>query len=1101
MLKYLYKRNTSDLIIHEVYMTRKRSKLKAKTHRTKPAHKTRTIRPRVRKTQKGGSAQSKANWAKVMAALRLTADSGVVRAESLPTLTAVIDDLKKALSKPDITEKVVESIHEDIEGTFSQGAEFPVEGLIRTFSDISKKDTVPCSGLSVKKDTDPCSSITTEDLHILSQSLCHVQSNFDEQLTKLFEDQLTQGNLTPKQPERRLYTLFYQIMTEEDLKVMIEHLVPGYDPTHPTKLTEAFRTKRFAELVHSYKYKIFAGIATKQAMTDAVLHYSSPGSGVPPPPPGGGLGGMPPPPPFSELRNLCLVMRDILGLINYLFRQELTNRLGAIGDTQYCHSGGNMFYVMAMMVCYIHTRHYPGGVYRADPGYDPNDILDQIMFTFDLALGAEKECFYRYLHELMNNCVFSGLLAKITGSMSDLDFLCLTSLDELLAERAGIDEKQQNRYIMKDITYLMCGILLEHCGIGIATGIPNIALNVILPSNQPKDPRCGLFLSENKRSPCKVEARIKGQVDAILSPYLPLLNGIKLSTNKINILKIFLVRIKVAMEDPTHCISEELRKIFGEKLDFVIGSLQSPFYCYKQCKFFHCDYYSLETFIHELKEILSTSHDDKSDKRDARYQFFNILSYIDNHKNPADCSAENIKIVVDLAIRNSIIKKKIAQEKGQESRKGEPETKKARGIEKPETDEGIEKPETDEGIEKPDICERECHPVHGREPGSRGRGDGGDGGDGGGGIGICWFNLLFGITFQFLDPTTKNKSAEGCVNTCDDIPPGPPPPGPMPPGPDRPMPRHVLLRRALSQNGQLQAISQNLVRIQIPFEPSLFDEQLGFSLEEMVFLMRQSQQLVPMIEWSQTMFREVIYFLPNRSELLLGSLGILQALRPAEYPSPEALSMRVTRLGQDEHPLVKEAVLVLKDAPAAEKKAEKDLTKAEKDLDAADKKLKTAMDSMKSSQEHELKVQSKSTLKHHKQAHNRTQRVQVISTSANQRYQEAQAAHLRAKLKKDEKQVDNAKAGLMSAWRIAEKEALDSAELSRLHARDVREQARQHALAAGVPALAASVQGMAAGAPALAAGVPALAASVQGMAAGAPEIEEKRNEDSPLEDL
>ena len=1068
MLKYLRKRNSADLIIHEVYMTRKRSKLKAKTHRTKPMHKTRTIRPRVRKTQKGGTNQSRANWAKVMAALRLTADSGVVRAESLPTLTAVIDDLKKALSKPDITEKVVELIHEDIEDTFSQGVEFPVEGLIRTFSDISKKDTVPCSGLSVKKDADPCSSITTEDLHILSQSLCHVQTNFDDQLTKLFKDQLTRGNLTPKPPERRLYTLFYQIMTEEDLKVMIEHLVPGYDPTHPTKLTEAFRTKRFAELVHSYKYKIFAGIATKQAMTETVLHYSSPGgSGGPPP---GGLGGLPPPPPFSELRNLCLVMRDILGLINYLFRQELTNRVGAIGDTQYCHSGGNMFYVMAMMLCYIHTRHYQGDAYRADPGYDPNDILDQIMFTFDMALGAEIVCFYAYLHELMKNCVFSGLLAKITGSMSDLDFLCLASLDDLLTERAGIDEKQQNRYIMKDITYLMCGILLEHCGIGIATRTSNIALNVILPSNQPKDPRGGLFLSENKRSPCKVEARIKGQVDAILSPYSHLLNGIKLSTNKINILKIFLVRIKVAMEDPTDCISEELRKIFGEKLDFVIGSLQSPFYCYKQCKFFNCDYYSLETFIHELKEILSTTHDDKSDKRDARYQFFNILSYIDNHKNPADCSAENIKIVVDLAIGNSIIKKKIAQEKGQEARKGEPETKRMRGI---------EKPETDEGIEKPDICERECHPVHGREPGSRG--GGGDGGDGGGGIGICWFNLLFGIIFQFLDPTTKNKSAEGCVNTCDDIPPGPPPPGPLPPGPDRPMPRHVLLRRTLSQNGQLQAISQNLVRIQIPFEPSLFDEQLGVSLEEMVVLMRQSQQLVPMIQWRETMFREVIYFLPNRSELLLGSLGILQALRPAEYPSTEALSMRVTRLGQDEHPLVKEAVLVLKAAPAAEKKAEKDFTKAEKDLDAADKKLKTANESMNKVQKNSEKVHSKSvSTKIQKQIHNKTQRYQSISTSANQRYQEAQVAYLAAEVKAAEKQVDNAKAELMTAWRIAEKEALAAAELSRRDATAAREQARQYTLAASAPALAASVQGM---------------------AAGVPEIEEKKNEDSPLEDL
>ena len=111
MLKYLYKRNTADLIIHEVYMTRKRSKLKAKTHRTKPAHKTRTIRPRVRKTQKGGSDREK--WATVMTALRLTRNSKLVRADSLYKLDEVIRELRVALSQAEaaITEEDIESIH------------------------------------------------------------------------------------------------------------------------------------------------------------------------------------------------------------------------------------------------------------------------------------------------------------------------------------------------------------------------------------------------------------------------------------------------------------------------------------------------------------------------------------------------------------------------------------------------------------------------------------------------------------------------------------------------------------------------------------------------------------------------------------------------------------------------------------------------------------------------------------------------------------------------------------------------------------------------------------------------------------------------------
>ena len=1071
-------------------MTRKRSKLKAKTHRTKAAHKTRTIRPRTRKTQKGGSTQSR-----IKEALRIAAGAGVIRQVSLHKLTIAGVE-----------------INDHIDDTFSQGAKFPeipLEGLIRTYSGISKKDTEPCYGLYAKTETVTCSSITQVDLDILSQSLCDVQCNFDKQLTELFEAERSLGNQAPNKAEPRLYRLFYQIMTVEDLKAMIKHLLPGYDPTHPTKLTDAFRNKRFAELVHSYKYKIFAGIATKYAMTETVLSYTTPGggSGVPPPPPpggglgvppprppGGGLGVQPPPLPFSELRNLCLVMRDILGLINFLFRQELTNRLGAIGDTQYCHSGGNMFYVMAMMLCYIHTRHYQGDAYRAVPGYDPNDILDQIMFTFDMALGDEKECFYRYLHELMKNCIFSGLLAKITASMSDLDFLCLTSLDDLLME--------PNREIMKDITYLMCGILLEHCGIGMATRTPNIALNVILPNNQPKYPICGPF-SQSRRS--TVEARIKGQVDAILSPYLPLLNGIKLSTNKINILKIFLVRIKVAMEQPSMeppkpCISDELRKIFGEKLDFVIGSLQSPFYCYKQCKFFNCDYYSLETFIHELKEILTTSHDDKSDKRDARYQFFNILSYIDNHKNPAYCSAENIKIVVDRAIVNSIIKK----EKAEEARKGEPETKRVRGI---------EKKDTDEDIEKPDICERECHPVDGREPGSRG--------EGGGGIGICWFNLLFGIIFQFLDPTTKNKSAEGCVNTCDDIPPGPPrppsgPPSGPPPNPPNEKSRLVLLRRALSENGQFQAISQNLGCIRIDFTPTLFDDQLRFSIEEM---RRLQEEMIPITEWSQNIFRYLIDFLPNRSELVLGSLGNAENLRGEvqllvakrfggavqlhpEVPGPPELDMRDTRLNEDLDSVVIASKAEVEASTADEEEAVKSLAKARKAALAAEEAALAAEEATRAALKTQETIYAKSNSRTYASVHNKvqakTRKYQTTSKTALAKAKRAEETYSAAQVTEVEAKegVVQANAEMERAWMDAKTKALDAARSLSQHASDSRETAKQYALSAKASAEEERKKQYALSASAL-----GMAESDPSLATSAPEIEEKKNEGSPLEDL
>ena len=102
------------------------------------------------------------------------------------------------------------------------------------------------------------------------------------------------------------------------------------------------------------------------------------------------------------------------------------------------------------------------------------------------------------------------------------------------------------------------------------------------------------------------------------------------------------------MEDK--CLSDELKRIFAEKLDFVVGSLSSSFYKYKQRQFAVNEYYSLETFLHELLDILVGSTDDKSDKRMDRYRCFNIMSYIEKH---ATDDLTKVATVVEDAIRFS----------------------------------------------------------------------------------------------------------------------------------------------------------------------------------------------------------------------------------------------------------------------------------------------------------------------------------------------------------------------------------------------------------------------------------------------------------------
>ena len=697
-------------------MTRKRSKLKMA--RTKTRSKTRSRF--LRKTHRGGSGKRRTtNTNTKLNVMKIVTNSGFLNNSNSEAAkkAVMIEDANEGIddrySQPllrQTTQEITQQIYQESQNIYEQSQQSQSQNH-------STKVTVL-----------PCSSITNAELTILSNSLCAVERDYEELIRQKYETEFeriadefaTLGNEeweNPEPPDKRLYRLFYQIMTEKQLDDMIKQLMRGYSPNQPGFLIEEYKKSRLGELVHSYMYKIFAGIATKYAMTDTVLKYTSPGGG-----------------PFSELRNLCLVMRDILGLVNHVFRKNLKIKLGDIGDTQYCHSGGNMFYVMAMMICYIHTRHYRGNRYIDVTQYDPTDILGQIMLEFDTSLGDEIVCFYQYLHALMNDAIFTDLLKKITSSMSDLDFLCLTSRDELVN---GLDEHGQpnpNRETLRDITYLMGGILLQQCGNGLKSRVNNIALNVILPDRKPKDSTCGLFKTSIRYG---LDPIIKVQVETLLSPYLEYLNGIKLSTNKIDIIKIYLIRIKVAMEE--ECISNELRKIFAEKLDFVIGSLESGFYCYKQCKFKNCEYYSLETFLHELKDILTTSQDDKSDKRMVRYQFFNILSYIDKHKPQDKCLPEKIVQYVNAAI---------AQADNMES--------------------------THE-----DRCDSKCNTNRGRGaeemnharslPGQK-----------------CWFNLLFGIIFKFLDPTTRNRSAKGCVMDCspphDDLPPPPPVFGSVPEG-------------------------------------------------------------------------------------------------------------------------------------------------------------------------------------------------------------------------------------------------------------------------------------------------------------------------------
>jgi hypothetical protein len=278
------------------------------------------------------------------------------------------------------------------------------------------------------------------------------------------------------------------------------------------------------------------------------------------------------------------------------------------------------------------------------------------------------------------------------------------------------------------------------------------------------------------------------------------------------------------------------------------------------------------------------------------------------------------------------------------------------------------------------------------------------------------------------------------------------------------MPRHVLLRRVLSQNGQLQAISPNSRGILIPFDPTMFDEQLGGSLEEMGRLMTQTHQIVPMIEWSQTMFRELKAFLPNRSELLLGSLrnaeqlrGQVQllsvetlhaskAVRISEPLNPEAMAMLDTRLDEDFDDGVKKAVSELKDAMKAEIDAMKVEKAANTNLLKVKERAQLASNSVKNpdnSKSKTTKSQAKNYPKTEKQKQQKIKKNEQLLEKAKENLKEAEirCSVAKAQTAQANLRVVEAKAAMIHAWMLAKETAIQKAVAER-DARDAMRAAR-----------------------------------------------------------
>jgi len=511
-----------------------------------------------------------------------------------------------------------------------------------------------------------CTPITDTTISNSIKNIKNVEKHFKEKLRPIFigvvGEMLKNDFIQPDINRAELYKLYYQRMNDSDLQKILRALSSdlnaGAENTHFVS-EDAIDETLFKKL-HSGLFKMLAGYGTRLEMEKVIKGYknenvqtlqSTPsiikggsvtrpiGTSVTRP-----IGRPVIRPVYSDLRNLCMAMRDILGLTNHFLR-EIWRVPGTewhipleIGDSQFCHSGGNIIYLICRFIDYLLKN-------KGMP-YDPNDILEQIRFMFDTSLGNQKDTFYLFLERLADRPEFRRLIFCNTLSVSDLDFSFFTGNKDIL--------RDENRNKVKDMTLILGGEILGQCCKGFtqppAQKTSNIALQVVFPTKTFYDPvTWPEFVIRANGTPITDDVKTRIKAPLFSDPLnTAQLHGVKLNANDIReLVNILLVRVKVGVNGPNLSLPEELKGIYAEKLDFVIGSMQSLFYSHKQEQFSICNYYSLMVFLIELLSILLKSGDDKSDKRMDRFLILLIFFLVES----IACEGTDPEVIIDAVLK------------------------------------------------------------------------------------------------------------------------------------------------------------------------------------------------------------------------------------------------------------------------------------------------------------------------------------------------------------------------------------------------------------------------------------------------------------------
>ena len=510
------------------------------------------------------------------------------------------------------------------------------------------------SSLNFKKTSGICDSHTMHHLQSQIEDLNNkmIQVNYivlkiiRDIAHKLFIEYLSDPSLLKKYQKDSLdwFIQFnkvygFQRFSENDIINAIKYRLHTYDPSEQFYIVP--NSHRISRLFTEYRYKIMTSFFTKASISHAVLSYkhekikgkrkhnganSGSHSGE-----------------YIYLENLFSILSLANEGINTTLKAQWIDYIGVEYDnSSYIHSGGNIFVLLAGMLCYIKelkelTLERP--------------IMNSIVEKLKIKIGEQYSDFIKYLQTLFENEEFIRCFQTIMdGGLSDIDFLFMSSTKGFFQHKTT-DKRSYTPSLFSNINALSASILRTILCNTHAGDETYKSLFPFMEQYTEIIPTSRMFNNSgiSDENITKIDAhgllrKIRGfrQTSSYIDEINIGINRIKQAYNPlgpiIESLQNVPPQVPSLFQGPPQNVPPQVPSLFqgppqydefitkyGECLDLVIGSTNNPIFKHKCEQYEGGLIYNINTLYDELEKIGQTTQDDKSEKRLHRMKFLDIL--------------------------------------------------------------------------------------------------------------------------------------------------------------------------------------------------------------------------------------------------------------------------------------------------------------------------------------------------------------------------------------------------------------------------------------------------------------------------------------------